>query len=163
MVTSLSTSALAFRLHWPGDPWPFTDPTMRPLPPDASDFELPIEWIGWNGQTAVCLLTTFSAGTEKREVKLEPDDELLTLRMAMNEGGEPLFDTPTAYKAACRHILRVHLLLRVIIEVPVFKARENNYLVSIHLPLLHNPESEPTTNYYYADRSWDAALRFDVQ
>jgi hypothetical protein len=159
MVTTLSKSALAFRLHSQHDPWPFNDPTMQALPPDVSEFELPIEWIGWHGQLAVCLLTTFTIGTEKREVKLEPDDELLVLKMAMDERGEPLYDPPTAYKAACRHILRVHQLTRVIIEVPVFKANENNYLVSIHLPLLPNPGPEPIKNYYYADHKWDVSIR----
>jgi hypothetical protein len=39
--------------------------------------------------------------------------------------------------------LRVHYLLRVYVGIPFFKTKENDFLVSIHLPVLLNPEPEP--------------------
>lgn len=156
MTKTLSAPTLAFRLYRAGDSWPFTDPTMLRLPAEPDEEEVPREWIGWKGQEAVALLSTYPAGTRLCGIGLEPGDEMLFLRVAMDENGQFLFDAPTAYKFAFRHVLDDPAINRIIVELSTLNKQENEHLASIDLFPHCKIDSEPRMNYYVINRDWDA-------
>jgi hypothetical protein len=127
----------------------------RRLPPEPDEEEVPREWIGWKGQQAVALLSTYPAGTRLCGIGLEPGDEMLFLRVAMDANGQFLFDAPTAYKFAFRHVLDDPAINRIIVELSTLNKQENEHLASIDLFPLCKIDSEPRMNYYVINRDWD--------
>ncbi len=85
MAKSFLQPDLAFRLYRVGDRWPFIDQTMLKLPNEADEEELPGDWVGWKGQRAVALLSTYPAEGRICGVEMEAGDVMLFLRVAMEE------------------------------------------------------------------------------
>jgi hypothetical protein len=155
MAKTLSLPSLAFRLYRTGGPWPFTAPTILRLPPGREGERWPKEWIGWTGKEAVALLSTYPAGTRECGIESTAGDEILFLRVAMDDDERFIFDPPTAYKFAFRHVLGNSAIYRIIVELPTSNRLENEYLASLDLAPFCEKESEPIINYYIINRNWE--------
>lgn len=162
MGKNVSPPDLAFRLYRGGEKWPFIDRTMLQLPADAGEGELPGDWIGWEGKIAVALLSTYPAEGTICGIQMEDGDIMMFLRIAFNKVGKGfVFDPPTAYKFAFRHVFADPANRYIIIELPESNIQENDYLASLHIHprcTLAHQQNGLAMNLYIIERNWDRNL-----